>query len=472
MPKADKYRDLNRYRTNGSSKESIPTNVGGISSEKHADKFSRNGSAIAKDNLNYKAEQYSRSSNQKYSHRQVKKKKRAKKRSGFIKAFVAIIILAVIGVGVWKFFPIKVDINGKEVTLTYDKTLGEALKQNGDSVQPGNFVAVDYSVLQAGQGYEFYSEVNGNEILSKSYRLHNGDQIKYENGHDIMEEYSSKDSNIAAKSQIKGNGAIHKFSGSGEPGTWSKMTGKVSGNYAERQTKDPSNVEVWQHNVNPGKDKVIALTFDDGPSEEYTQTILDTLKKYNAHATFFVVGERLEENWGKNLVKKEYDAGHQVCTHSYDHARGAGGTDITGMTAEKQIEEITKGKSMISKAIGRECSSVVRLPGGNLTSVTARLIAPYVSAEIGWNIDTGDWEMPGKDKILSNMKLATSGDVILCHDGGGDRKQTVAALQDFLKIYTEKDYKFITIDEMMQYQEAEQKNDVGTSTSKYSGAYN
>lgn len=128
--------------------------------------------------------------------------------------------------------------------MWYDKTLNQAAEQNGLKVKPGNFVAVDYSILQENAGYEFYAEVNGHEILSKSYLLHDGDEVKYEDGHDLMEEYTSKDSNIVAQSKIKGNGAIHKFNGSGEPGTWSKMTGKVSGKYAERQTKDPDDLTV------------------------------------------------------------------------------------------------------------------------------------------------------------------------------------------------------------------------------------
>lgn len=72
-----------------------------------------------------------------------------------------------------------------------------------------------------------------------------------------------------------------------------------------------------------------------------------------------------------------------MCTHSYDHARETGGVDMTLMSSEKQIEEITKGKALIKKALGKEPSSVVRLPGGNMNEVTVRLIAPYVSAEIG-----------------------------------------------------------------------------------------
>ena len=81
--------------------------------------------------------------------------------------------------------------------------------------------------------------------------------------------------------------------------------------------------------------------------------------------------------------------------------------------------------------------------------------------------------MPGKSKVLSNMKLAASGDVILCHDGGGNRQQTVDALAEFLKEFSAKDYKFITIDELMEYEEAEQKGDSNNpnTSSKYGGNY-
>ncbi len=77
--------------------------------------------------------------------------------------------------------------------------------------------------------------------------------------------------------------------------------------------------------------------------------------------------------------------------------------------------------------------------------------------------------MPGKDKILKNMKLASTGDIILCHDGGGNRSETVAALEEFLQEFSAKGYKFITIDDMMQFGEAASKNDTSASTSKYAG---
>ena len=401
--------------------------------------------------------QYSRSTGEKYSHKHIKKDNRKRKRKNTMRFIVALAILFIIGVIVYICFPINVKVNGKEATLTYDKTLKKAVADTNTVVKPGNFIAVDYSVITPGQGNPYYAECDGQEI-DENTKLQFGDEVSYSDGKDIMEEYDHVDTKISAKSEIKGVGAIHKLEGSGEPGIWSKLTGKVSGIYTERQTKNPENVTCTQYNINPGNDKVIALTFDDGPSDEYTGKILDLLKKYSAHATFFVIGERIEEKWGKNLVAREQEEGHQVCTHTYDHARAAGGTDITLMSAEKQIEEVTKGKSAIAKAIKGDVSSVVRLPGGNLSELTCRIIAPYVSAEIGWNVDTGDWKMPGSNIVLQHLKLASAGDVVLCHDGGGDRSDTVEALGQFLKEYNEKGYKFITIDELMKYSPAKQKS--------------
>ena len=75
--------------------------------------------------------------------------------------------------------------------------------------------------------------------------------------------------------------------------------------------------------------------------------------------------------------------------------------------------------------------------------------------------------MPGADKIYKNMSLAASGDVILCHDGGGNRNQTVEALEKFLKDYSQKGYSFITVDEMMEYEAAKQKDSSTPPISTY-----
>lgn len=200
-----------------------------------------------------------------------------------------------------------------------------------------------------------------------------------------------------------------------------------------------------------GDDKVIALTFDDGPWPETTGQVLDILDEYGAKATFFTIGERFDDE-GKKLVKRAFDAGHQICTHTFDHARGDGkSVDLSLMSPEQQIEEITKGYQAIKDATGQEASTVIRTPGGNYKPVTQQVLAPYISAEIGWSIDSRDWQKPGADVIASSLKDVWPGAIILCHDGGGDRSQTIAALKDALPYLKEQGYRFITMDEMLAY---------------------
>ncbi|MDO5329597.1 MAG: polysaccharide deacetylase family protein [Coriobacteriia bacterium] len=448
------YKDVSRY--SAGAKNSI--NLG-------SNNYSRNNNSQprheevpdADKEITYKAAQYSRESDRKYSHKRIQKKKNRKKRKAVYASVLSVIVIAIIGLIAYKFWPITVTINGQEQTLTYDKSIKQAVDQSQIKVHPGNYVAVDFSVLKRNEGYEFYANVNDNDIDNLNYELKDGDTVKYEDGKDKMEDYTSIKEEIPAAAKIVGTGAIHKFIGTGEPGIWSQMTGKESKKYAERMTEEPHDITCKNYNPNPGKDKVIALTFDDGPSEEYTNKILDLLQKYNAKATFFVIGEQVEEDYGKSLVAKENAAGHLVCTHTYDHGRAVGGTDITSMSAEKQIMEVTKGQETIAKALGnKQVSTICRLPGGNINAVTLRCIGKYVTAEMGWSLDTKDWTCPGKEKILSALNQSSSGEIILCHDGGGERSQTVAAVEEFLKSYTEKGYKFITVEEMMNYPESPQ----------------
>ena len=99
-----------------------------------------------------------------------------------------------------------------------------------------------------------------------------------------------------------------------------------------------------------------------------------------------------------------------------------------------------------------------RAPGGNFNDSVANDLRSMVQGEIGWNIDTEDWRRPGVDTIASRIKSAGPGEVILMHDGGGDRSQTVAALREALPYLKSQGYKFVTISELIEaypYQEGQ-----------------
>ena len=125
--------------------------------------------------------------------------------------------------------------------------------------------------------------------------------------------------------------------------------------------------------------------------------------------------------------------------------------NLTFMTSAEQIEQVTKGYEAIEAVTGNDASRVIRAPGGNYSGSIIWTLAKYVSAEIGWNVDTEDWRTPGADVIAERIMSAESGEIVLMHDGGGDRSQTVEALRTALPYLKEQGYTFITIDELLAY---------------------
>lgn len=359
--------------------------------------------------------------------------------------------LAVGGVLYVQSLPITITLNGNEFQVDGDKTISDILRKSGMKPQPGDLVAVDGSVLEAGQGEPFHATINGEATTDEATKLAAGDVVELGNGNPIEEPSDSVEEPVPFEVVEEGVGAIHVLEGDGTDGVKATKTGKISGLVAEQVTKEPSNIVCRKTSPDVGGDKVVALTFDDGPWENSTEAILDILKENGAKATFFAVGDRITGT-GVDHVKRAAAEGHQICTHSFDHADGSGqGVNLGFMTPEEQVAEIQKGYDAIEAATGTEASRVIRTPGGNFGPDVIRNLRPLITSEIGWNIDTTDWKRPGVDSIVAQIKSAKPGYVILMHDGGGDRSQTVEALRQALPYLKEQGYKFVTIDELLEY---------------------
>ncbi len=368
---------------------------------------------------------------------------------------VGVGVLVALAVGVFFFLqniPVGVTFNGAALDVGGQKTIAEAMKTSGFNPKPGNLVAVDGSVLEEGKGEPFHATLNGKAVSSLETKLGSGDVVEVGDGGPIEEAADVVEEAIPWDSTVEGNGAIHVIEGSGQDGKKQVKTGKQSGKTAEQVVQEPSSVVRRNLTPDTGNDKVIALTFDDGPWKGHTADVLDVLAEHGAKATFFTVGDRIESGNGKELVKRAASEGHQICTHSYDHALGSGQSVNLGyMTPEEQIAEIEKGYAAIEAATGSPASRVIRTPGGNYGPEVTRNIASLVTAEIGWNVDSGDWRKPGAGAIAEQIESAWPGAIVLLHDGGGDRSQTVEALKIALPQLKEQGYRFITIDELMKY---------------------
>ncbi|MEV0131926.1 bifunctional polysaccharide deacetylase/glycosyltransferase family 2 protein [Dactylosporangium sp. NPDC050688] len=169
----------------------------------------------------------------------------------------------------------------------------------------------------------------------------------------------------------------------------------------------------------------VALTFDDGPDPKWTPLILDALRRHHARATFFVVGARVNQH--PDLVRRIVAEGHELGVHTFTHA------DLAAVPAWRQRLELDLTRNAIAAATGR----TVRLLRPPYSSTPSAPPGPAVlRAATGYltvltDRDTEDWRRPGVDAIVAAALPAPAGPgaVVMLHDGGGDRAQTVAAVE-------------------------------------------
>ena len=189
----------------------------------------------------------------------------------------------------------------------------------------------------------------------------------------------------------------------------------------------------------PRVDRVVALTFDDGPSP-YTARILDILKRFKARGTFFVVGENVVERPGD--LQRILREGHSVANHTFTHVSIA----EADAAAVRQLDRTT--------AAIREATSftpcLFRPPFGSKSAKSIALTKRKGMKTIGWDVDTSDFEQPGAQAITRTaLSQAKPGSIVLMHDGGGPRDQTVQALPAILRGLRAKGYRFVTVDQLL-----------------------
>lgn len=175
----------------------------------------------------------------------------------------------------------------------------------------------------------------------------------------------------------------------------------------------------------PANGRWVALTFDDGPDPQYTPEILALLRRHDAVATFCMVGSEIAGN--EALIRKVVAAGMRLCSHSHTHDEQLGTRTLDRITSE------IVGTQQRLAHISGEPVPYYRAPGGNWSPVVLEVAAAHGMQPVGWSVDTGDWRQLGVDAIVTTVQRdLLPGGVVLLHDGGGNRDQTVDALARLL----------------------------------------
>ena len=182
----------------------------------------------------------------------------------------------------------------------------------------------------------------------------------------------------------------------------------------------------------------VALTLDDGPDPTYTPIILGLLKTLHIKATFCIIGTRAKEY--PNLVRQIVADGHTLCNHSWNHDLYLKRKPVAVIKSD-----LARTNAAITAASGGVTPQFFRAPGGNWSKKLVSLSRQAGMEPLGWTVDTRDWTKPGVASITQMVLLAQPGNIILCHDGGGDRSQTVAALRYSLPRLQARGISFVTL---------------------------
>lgn len=204
----------------------------------------------------------------------------------------------------------------------------------------------------------------------------------------------------------------------------------------------------------PLKEKVIALTFDDGPWPRTTEQVLEILKQNNIPATFFWIGSNLKKY--PEIAKRVVEAGHTIGNHTWHHW-------YRRMAPSTSAREIEDTAGLIYNTTGVK-TSLFRPPGGILNNGVADYAKKKNYAVMMWSADSRDWFYRlAPAQILVNIVLreAQAGGIVLMHDGGGDRSKTVKALPYIIDGLRQRGYKFVSVTELLNLKDQELKLAVG-----------
>ncbi|HAP21937.1 MAG TPA: hypothetical protein DCR27_11745 [Lachnospiraceae bacterium] len=238
-----------------------------------------------------------------------------------------------------------------------------------------------------------------------------------------------------------GGNSLTSVSGSGVAASANATPGSVSAKVAAVSTLSPKAI------VSPTskpRSKAVALTFDDGPSTANTPKVLETLKKYNAHATFFVVGNRVAA--GADVLKQTVAQGNEIGNHSWDHSNLS-----------------LKNMKFVNSQYDRTAKLVQKLSGFKITfmrppygAISDRMRKKLKHPMILWNEDTLDWKTRNAKSVFKYIKKNVSdGDIILMHD---IHPSTAEALKKVVPWLVKQDYDLLTVSELMKRKGIKMKN--------------
>ena len=310
----------------------------------------------------------------------------------------------------------KVRIDGRTVWVTGHKpTVGTALAAGRVRPKDGALLSVvTHRVINA---HAAPPHVYVNDAVADfALPVHAGDRIVVTNGTDVTENVVSRPLQGLAPGLPPVEDRIWISGGGTEDAQVGEHSGEIVSRSGAPATATPAHPETGM---------VVALSFDDGPDPRWTPEILQILKDENVKATFCTIGYLAQRH--PDLVKAEFDAGHMICDHSMHHI-----LNLPSRPHPQIIDEVDQAADAIRTIIG-ENPLFYRPPGGNVNQDVIDTAHQRGLRVLKWSVDPKDYTKPPAPAILARVEAKVGpGSVILLHDGGGDRSQTVAMLRQLI----------------------------------------
>jgi peptidoglycan-N-acetylglucosamine deacetylase len=258
---------------------------------------------------------------------------------------------------------------------------------------------------------------------------------------------------------LEGNGDIWHFADTPKPGRRSFVYEASTDLFTDETYEEyPLSYDIDQ--IGGSSDKKVVLSFDDGPDPRWTPAILDVLKKKNAPAVFFVVGEAA--NLHPDILKREFADGHEIGNHTFTHPQ------FDQITKTELKWQLNLTQRYIESTVGAK-TILFRPPYGiDHQPEYAEEVALLPTAQdmgyliVGQRIDPDDWsspdgknQMPAPEIVQNVLRQVDKGNIILLHDGGGERAQTVAALPQIIDALRARGYQFVSIGDLLGKTRAE-----------------
>lgn len=356
----------------------------------------------------------------------------------YIGLLFSLIIVLTAATGWYLAANITVELDsGKRLKLPYGKTVAWALKKAG--IEPAST-----SCLQIGED-GFVKTSSQPEIFFNGKKVSPAKQI-YGPGKLVVISRKVKFIEPSTSYRTKERPALVTGSGPFLQPVRSGMPAVIVCNSSDRlhvsfeQTAFYGFAPVFRR-TDGIKEKIIALTFDDGPSI-FTPAILRILDKYNVKATFFVIGKHVERH--PEYLKQIALKGHLIGNHTYSHLK------LKGRPAAQIFYEINRTALLISRITGKDCFWF-RPPMGSYDYNLISFVKTQNYQVSFWTIDSLDWKIQNPraiyERVVRNLK---PGDVILLHDGGGPREGTVQATEMIIRAALKRGFTFVTLADFSQ----------------------